>query len=616
MFDALRKMILPIIIIVLVFFGAMIVLEWGMGFSSRRDYVSGNIAAVINGEEIDWQQYNRIYENLYQSQYRDSVDELSDEKRRELQQNAWNQLLHDRLVMQEVAKHNMTVTDEELYAYLRLTPPPQLQSLPDFRTGGKFDYQKYLNAMVNPQAAPFWASVEASVIPDILKLKMQEIVIQAAIVTEPEIKEFYMNTAEKIKVGMVNVDYGRFSQPPPKPTDEELQTYYQAHLDDYPIDQRASLQIAMVEKKPAPYDWEVSYNRAKAIYDSIKAGSDFAQMASDYSEDRSAEEGGDLGWFPKGQMVEEFDRQVFNMKKDDVSEPVRTQFGWHVIKLHDFKTEMEVARGKKEKEPVEKAHASHILIKAFASQQTLDQAYNRIEEFLMAANDKDFLQAAKDVGMPLKQTALFFPGKNVQYLGGNQEANKFAFDNEVGTISDIMANNSAFFVIRVAEKRPSGQADYEDVDEKVSMDLVKDMVAQLCHDTAAAIYAEIQNGSSIQKAAKMFSEDYTEVDEFDREAYVKELRRYPGAIGAAFSLTEPGQISKPADYEQGTVIFKLIERKMPDLSDFTAKRDSIYSAIMLAKQQELYGSWFDKLVKSSEIENNVDRIMNREEEYY
>ncbi len=616
MFDALRKMILPIIIIVLVFFGAMIVLEWGMGFSSRRDFVSGNIAAVINGEEVGWQQYNRIYENLYQAQYRDTVDELSDEKRRELQQSAWNQLLHDRLILQEVAKHNMTVTDEELYAYLRLTPPPQLQSLPDFQTGGKFDYQKYINAMVNPQAAPFWASVEASVVPDILKLKMQELIIQAAIVTEQEVKEFYMNTAEKVKVGMVNVGYERFSKPPPRPTDEELLAYYQEHLDDYPIDERASLQIAMVEKKPAPYDWEIAYNRAKSIYDSIQAGSDFEQMARDFSEDRSAESGGDLGWFPRGQMVEEFDRQVFSMKKDGVSEPIRSQFGWHVIKLHDLKTEMEAPRGKKEKEPVEKAHASHILIKAVASQQTLDQAYNRIEEFLLAANDQGFLQAAENVGMPIKQTALFFPGKNVQYLGGNPEANKFAFDNDVDAISEIMASNSAFFVVRVAEKQPAGLAQYEDVGEKVSMDMVEYLVARLCRDTAAAIFAEIQAGASIQNAAKTFGEEYTVLDEFDREAYVKEIRRYPAAIGAAFSLTEPGQISSPVDHQQGTVIFKLIERKTPDLSDFTAKRDSIYSAIMLAKQQELYGAWFERLVKTSEIENNVQRIMNREEEYY
>jgi parvulin-like peptidyl-prolyl isomerase len=234
----------------------------------------------------------------------------------------------------------------------------------------------------------------------------------------------------------------------------------------------------------------------------------------------------------------------------------------------------------------------------------------------MAAQDQGFPEAAKSVGMPLKQTGLFFPGANVQYVGGNPEVNKFAFDNEIGTISDIMANNSAFFVVRVAEKRPAGLAEYADVEQKVSLDLVEDMVATLCHDTAAAIYAEIQNGSSMQEAAKKFGEEYTEPDEFDRGAYVKEIRRSPGALGAAFSLTEPGQVSKPYDYEQGTVIFKLKERSTPEVTDFTAKRDSIYSAVMLAKQQELYGAWFQKLVSTSEIENNVEKMMNREEEYF
>ena len=614
MFEALRRMILPIIIIVLIFFAGMIVLQWGMGFSSRQDYVDSNVAAVINGEIIDWRTYNQIYNNMYQTASQDSDDELPDSKVRELHKEAWRQLLHETLVMQEVKKNNLIVTDEELYAYLRLSPPVELQQLPYFLTDGKFDYQKYVNAMADPQAAPFWAQVEISARRDVSRIKLQELVLQIAHVTENEIKDWFLETTEKIKVGMVNVGYDRFSRPPPQSSEEEKQAYFEEHRDDYPIKERASLNIVMLEKKAAPSDWEVAFNKASTIRDSLLAGKDFAEMASRYSEDPSAKQNnGDLGWFPRGQMVDEFDRYVFQMQENDISEPIRTQFGWHIIKLHGLKKEMDKPRGKSEEELVEKAHASHILIAATPSQETLDNNYRRLEEFQNAATKFGFFKAAEDLQFPVKQTGLFFRGRNIQFLGKDAQAGLFAFEQEIDAISEVLENNSAYFVVQVSDRKPEGLATYEEASDRVQMDLQQAKVIQLCRDTAAAIWTEIQNGTNIKKAAKMFGEEYETPDIFDRSSYVKGLRRDPIAIGAAFSLTQPGQMTAPVEYDQGIVIFELIERITPDLSELTSKHDSLFNVILTSKRQELYSRWFDHLVKTSEIENHVDEFLKRQE---
>ena len=151
MFEALRRMILPIIIIVLVFFVAMIVLQWGMGMSSRSSYEQSNVAAVINGEEVPWQAFNRLYNNLVRAESEETEDEIPDTKLQELQDKAWQQLLSDRLLMQQVASHNIAVTDEEVYAYLKFSPPVDIQQLSYFQTEGKFDYQKYMGALADPQ---------------------------------------------------------------------------------------------------------------------------------------------------------------------------------------------------------------------------------------------------------------------------------------------------------------------------------------------------------------------------------------------------------------------------------------------------------------------------------
>ena len=173
MFEALRKMILPIIIIVLVFFSAMIVLEWGMGMSGRSGYEQSNVAAVINGEEIPWQVFNRLYNSLVRVETDKTDDELPDTKLKELQEKAWQQLLSDRLLMQQVARHSIAVTDEEVYAYLKFSPPADIQQHSYFQTEGRFDYQKYIRALADPQMSRYWATIEPLVRSDLLKMKMQ-----------------------------------------------------------------------------------------------------------------------------------------------------------------------------------------------------------------------------------------------------------------------------------------------------------------------------------------------------------------------------------------------------------------------------------------------------------
>ncbi|MDH4155788.1 MAG: SurA N-terminal domain-containing protein, partial [candidate division Zixibacteria bacterium] len=246
MFDALRRMIFPIIIIVLVFFAGMIVLQWGAGLSSRQNYTSANLAAVINGEEISWQEYQRVYNNLYQSEVTQTQDELTDAKIRELQQTAWGQLLQDHLMTQQAAQREIMVTDDDVYAYLRFSPPVYLQQTAFFQTDGKFDYQKYLNAMVDPQAANFWNSIEPAVRSDIAKLKLQEMVVQTAYITEAEVRDAFFADQEKIKIGVVAVSQNKYRRDLPEPSEDDLLDYYDQHKDAYFSEERAILDYVLI----------------------------------------------------------------------------------------------------------------------------------------------------------------------------------------------------------------------------------------------------------------------------------------------------------------------------------------------------------------------------------
>lgn len=611
MFQFLRKLIVPIIITVLVFFVAMIILEWGLEFGRSNQFRQTDAAAVINGESVSWQVYNNLYNNLYQTASRQDTAQLTSEQEKQIQQRAWNQLVYEKLLVQQAEKYGIQATEDEVYQYLRSNPPEELQQFPQFQTNGQFDYQKYFMAMTSPENSSFWASVEPIIRNDLKKLKMQEYVVQTAQVSEDEVRDRYMALHEQIKVGAVVVSYDRFTVRPPQLTDDQLHAYFNEHKDEYKLPDRASLNVVLVEKAPSDRDWDVAFQKLKAIHDSIASGQvDFETMAKRYSQDASKDEGGDLGWFTRGTMVPEFDRFSFSMKKGELSEPFRTQFGWHIILHKGYKEEKETPPGKSQPELVKRANVAHILIKVAPSQETIDKAYEQLNAFIKSAKASGFQPAADAAGLQVRATTPFPENGNIQYLGRDLSAGSFAFANDVNAISPVMENNSSVFVVQVTKRLPAGDATYEEAAEKVHVDALRAQVKVMCSDTIKAIYAEMQNGAAMDAAARAHGATYQEYDNLIRTTVQRPFSGDQILLGTAFGLTDPGQISKPVDYAQGSAIVKLLDRRTPNLADYNSARDSLYTQLLNAKRQEVYSNWYENLLNTSEIENNVERANN------
>jgi parvulin-like peptidyl-prolyl isomerase len=170
-------------------------------------------------------------------------------------------------------------------------------------------------------------------------------------------------------------------------------------------------------------------------------------------------------------------------------------------------------------------------------------------------------------------------------------------------------------VVQLIETVPAGPADFEDVRQEIDLAVSRDKVAGFCRDTAAVIWEEVQSGADLKEAAQTHGETYDLPDPFKRDSYVKGLGRDPLAIGAAFALTDPGEMSGPVDYDQGTVIIKLIERTSPELTQFTEQRDSLRTVLLNQKQQAAFGRWYQMVQSRAEVENNVFRILNQARDY-
>lgn len=601
-------MIMPIIIIALSAFVGMIILQWGLDITGRGQGPTGNYAGKVNGEEISWLAFNNVYQNLYRQESNNSEIELSESKIEQLNLQAWNQLLQERLLLQEAEKFGLTVTEDEVYSYLRYSPPPYLQSIPQFQTDGNFDYQKYFSAMLDEQASPFWASVEPTIVADIKKYKVQQLIVQAAHVSEDEIRQSFIDNEERVSVSIINVAIDQYDDPPLELTDEELADHYNANLEDYAVNERATIEYVQAKKDPSNEDWERARAQIQVAYDSVQSGADFADMAILFSQDGSAVKGGDLGWFEKGRMVREFNNLAFSMKEGEVSEPFRTQFGWHIIKHFGYRTTSKVPPGKTEKEDVREAQCSHILIKTVASTQTLTNAYDKMSDFQLEATQSSFAEAAEKAGFDIVAVRAFDRNQPVQFLGRDQGLIDFAFDNEVGSITEVREGTNGYYVAQVTDRLPEGTSDFEEVKQQVVVDLRNIRYKQMCRDTAQVIYEMIQAGTNFKEAADSKGVRFFEPDPFTRTTFVRGIGRAPAAIGTAFSLTEPGQVSKPVDHRNGTVIFQLKSRTSANLSRFTEIKDSLSTQALSQKQQQLYSRWFQGLLDEAEIENNIQRL--------
>lgn len=609
MFDFLRRMLLPIMVVLIVAFVGWLVLDVGMDLLGRRGkFNTQAYAGTINGENISWDVLNQAYQNLLNQEMQKNDQDVSDSRSKELEQTAWRQIVQERLLLQEAARNNVVVTDQEIFQYLQYAPPQFLQDNPSFQTDGKFDYQKYMSIMADPQAASFWAQLEPIIRLDLIKQKTILLAVQSVQVSDAEARQAFLDSHEKVKIGLVNVPYNQYNAAVVTPTEEGLRQYYNDHQTDYKADERASLNIVMVDKKPTEDDWQRVRAGLQAIHDSIAAGSDFRTMAVTYSQDGSAKDSGDLGWFESGRMVPEFDQRCFSMKEGDLSEPFRTQFGWHMIKHYGFRDQPVTGPdGKPTSATKKEAHVAHILLRVTATQETIDAAYRKLQDFELAAKQKDFAAAAGEAGLEIKRTPPFARNATIQLIGRDPIASQFAFESEINAISPVMENNSAIFVLQLAERLPAGTASFEEVRGQVALDVRNAKLGAVCRDTAAAITNAARSGMSIERAAKAHGLQYVTSDLFSRDSYVPYIGRDPKAVGAAFTLSAPGQIIGPVDYASGAAVMTLLERVPADLSVYTEKRDSIVTAVRTTKQQEFYGRWMESLVNSAKVESNVGR---------
>jgi len=605
MMKTIRNAAKPVYIVVIIAFVGTIIFAWGMDIGSKSKRPP-NAIGRINDQDIPIELFSRTYESKYQELIKTNTDP-GEEDLQKLRDDTWNTIIGQTLLAQAITKNNIQLTNEELAEYVKVLPPNELYESPDMQTDGKFDPQKYQNLLQrlvssdNPRDEQVLLYIESSIKSQVLMNKLQGLITSTAFISKAEVRDQYIDLNEKVKVKYVFISEGDVDTAGIEITDEMLLARYEQDKEtSYKQDETASLKYVSFDKKPSEADIDSVRKDIFEIYNQIKAGADFAELAEENSQDRGGENGGDLGFFSKNRMVKPFEDAAFALEKiGDVSEPVQTQFGWHIIKLTGKKTEK---NDKGVEEP--QIQASHILLKTEASEKTMADLRDQAERFRQEAVGNGFDQAAEEAELTPQTTKPFAPNANIPNIGPNKELSNMAFKAKLGSISDVVDSRNAYIVAAVNSREPAGFEPFEEVKDRIKNIVRRDLLNEKTYAKGNELYQQMIDGKlSFAVMAGQANLTVKETDFFSRNEFVKNVGSDPAFIGAAFSLSPENPLSAPIEGRTGCYLLEFVQKQPVDFAKYDEVSDSLYQDAVTKKRQDAWSKWYRKLYEDSKIED-------------
>ena len=560
--------------------------------------------------EIDGKQIPQVFfENAYRPKFRELLqkdEDPSDEELQKIRDEIWNNLVTVTLLELEAERVGITVTNAEIVEYMKLSPPGDIQGLPDFQTDGRFDIGKYQGwlrqaaASNDPQIIEFLANFENQIRQQLTLTRLQEIVLSMVRTTPDEVRNNYIETNEKVNVRYIFIPNSDFRETVTDAPENELLAKYQMDKEKYENPAMAKVSYISVEKSPSEEDYTDGKYLADSLYGELKAGANFAEIAKTFSDDTgSGQNGGDLDWFREGMMVDPFWQAVISIKNiNDISAPIKTRFGWHIIKLTGKRdTAPDTLTG--EKKPEYKA--SHILFKVQTSPQTLANLETRLNEFIVAANDNGFTDAAAEFGFDVVETEKFNEGGQIPNLGQVQEISQFAFNAKSKEISKIITTRNSLVVCGLPEMVPASIPPFDDVKDRVTESYLLAKRIDAAYERTKELAADIEKGKTLNEIALIAGKQIQETDYFARHKFVARVGSDPAFIGAAFALSAENKNSKPIRARSGAYLIEFIDKQKADMSFYDTKADSLLQSEITTKRRNTWPQFVSSLKNKAEI---------------
>ncbi len=582
--------------IVAISFVALMVFDWGAGGMTCAG--PGDTVGVINGQKISHQQF---VEALRDASRQAKARNNAEPEESQLISQIWDQMVAQILYAQQIEAHEIAVSDAEVNFINRNQPVEWVQNQEVFQTDGNFDPEKYGRFLddpgtySSPERNQFVLSAEYAVRQAVLISKLQEMVAGGVRVTSAEVREAFLRQKEKVRVAYAAIEAYSIADSLASVSDEQIQAYYSGHPDEFHREAAVNASFVAFEKKPSAADEADAEAEIRDLLAEVRAGGEFAALARSHSEDPgSAERGGDLGFFGRGRMVKPFEEAAFALEPGAISEPVRSQFGWHILKVEERKGEGDGLE----------VRARHILLKIRPGRDTLDSLRLESERFQERADEADFLTAVAEQGLQAKETGFITAGGYFPLLGNRTSGLVNSFlSASPGRVSPPYETEQGIYVFVLLARREAGPQPLDEVYNRIATKLKTTEKVNVASTRMAPLLEDVRSGRSLEDAAHSRDIRFAESKPFSRDDFVQGVGRRNAFTGAAFRL-ETGTTSGVVATDRGAYVLQLLEKEPIDEVEFKAEVPKLVERLRAEKQNEVLAAWFSDLKEQAEIIDN------------
>jgi peptidyl-prolyl cis-trans isomerase D len=369
--------------------------------------------------------------------------------------------------------------------------------------------------------------------------------------------------------------------------DAELRAYYDDHLDEFVEEEQAQAAHVLI-RLAADADVEAQAEaelRAQGVAQIARSGGEFAALAEKHSDDPgSKDKGGDLGWFGRGRMVPEFDEAVFNAKPGEIVGPVRSQYGFHIIKVDGFRPE----RQRPFEDVVEQVRFRVLEGRAAVeAEKRARELARRLEESPPADDDGWQLIADEDEASVLNESPPITADQPIPGTGEGPEFTTEVFAVEAGAIRGPRAISRGWMVWQLKEIRPEGVAPFEDVRAQVEQSLRHDLALDIASARGAELVERWREGEDAATLVEAFNGTLVEARDHRWGAPVDSIGSAASLDDAVFSGGEGGIIGPIRVSDRGVAVARVETLRLIGPEELESEREPVKARLLDERAQQL-----------------------------
>ena len=597
MLQQLRSKSLVIWAFVFVFFvvGFLLADSSGLLGLGTTPITNSTPVAKVNGREIAWLSWQNLSNQLQQFEERNTGRGLSLDERKRVEGQAFEQLVGSVILQQEYERRGIRVTDEEIREAAQQNPPPEMMQNPELQTDGQFDAAKYRRLLSSAAARQqgLLLNLESYYRSEIPKAKLFDQLAGDVFVSDPKLWANFRDQHDSVQVSYVQFDPSNVADSTVSIPDPELRGYYNKNKDALERPGRASLSVLMVPRAVVAADSAATLARALTLRSEIAGGAKFDDVAKRESADTlSGNQGGDLGKAPVTKYDERFGNAAKALKIGEVSQPVLTPFGYHIIR--------------KDSQAGDTLGLHHLLVRIQQSDSNAVRTDRRADSLsrIAAEQPSRLDSAAKVLGLKIQKIAVFENQPATDPQGrAIPSISAWAFSgSQTGEISDLYDSEELYALARLDTLIEGGVPPFEAAKDDIRRILLGRKKAESVLPQAVAFASGLAAAGGIDSAAKLRDMTVTKTEPFTRPQFVPGLGRFNEAVGAAFSLPV-GAISKPIVTDQGVFVLRLDRRVPADSAAWLLQKDTQRKDAIAAIQQLRVRTFLSEIRKSAKVDD-------------